>query len=365
MLFQKKLRKENESLKEQLDLERAQHLAEITALNNNWQTKVELLESDKKSSQGAHAAFSSQLKGAVMLNSIRDGLSNSAEILTAEQQKLQRLDETFLQTREALARLATRAFDINRLAIDSENSISVLDTSVNSINGLVSSIQSISDQTNLLALNAAIEAARAGEAGRGFSVVADEVRALAGKASDASSEIEKLVLQVIQQTEKIHRSINENKSSALDVSASSQQIDQVVNQVLVSSKEMQGVIDRTSIKAFLDTVKLDHVVWKNNVYNLIKNKNFTNLPNEHTQCRMGIWYFEGEGAEKYSHLSAYKLINSPHELVHSSGRAALECAANNDLLKMAKHLEIMEEQSQRVTDLLEEIYYEYQKAKNK
>ncbi|MDG5501242.1 PAS domain S-box protein [Marinobacter sp. BGYM27] len=84
-----------------------------------------------------------------------------------------------------------------RLAVvqTSDKVMGELITSGENINKMVSSINAIAEQTNLLALNAAIEAARAGEAGRGFSVVADEVRNLASKASDSAREINNVVTE--------------------------------------------------------------------------------------------------------------------------------------------------------------------------
>lgn len=100
-------------------------------------------------------------------------------------------------TMEELSKQSEATNDITRYVVDN---ISALENKSHSIGRIIQVINEIADQTNLLALNASIEAARAGEAGRGFSVVAEEIRKLAEQSVQAAGEINKVVDEIIKQT---------------------------------------------------------------------------------------------------------------------------------------------------------------------
>ena len=127
--------------------------------------------------------------------------------------------------------------DLVKLIRESSLVIQSLQTEVNQVTKFLSVITSIADQTNLLALNAAIEAARAGEAGRGFSVVADEVRALATRSQENTIEISKIVERMT------HSSDKSVKSMEVAVIAADQGIE-LVDTVKIALTGLAGALEK-------------------------------------------------------------------------------------------------------------------------
>ena len=210
-------------------------IGEVSDSTNQLSTAAEEMSTVSQQTGQGVANLNSEIEQVAtamneMAATVRDVASNAEQAATSAQEantNAQNGVNVIKETVDSVGNLANEiersAEAIHTLKVDSENISSVLDV-----------IKSIADQTNLLALNAAIEAARAGEQGRGFAVVADEVRSLAQRTQQSTSEIEVMIDKIQKGTINVVERMSKSREQTLHVVEKADETGQMLSLITTS-----------------------------------------------------------------------------------------------------------------------------------